>query len=59
MKTEEILALAKKEGFSGATVISTDRIVFDPAFRPYCAEICAVSTARIIPVRPIAVRPTK
>ena len=38
MKTEEILAIAKKEGFTGAAVISTDRVVFDPAFRPYCAE---------------------
>ena len=38
MKTEEILAIAKKEGFTGAAVISTDRVIFDPAFRPYCAE---------------------
>ena len=38
MKTEEIIALAKKEGFQNASVISTDKIVFDAAFRPYCEE---------------------
>ena len=41
MKTEEIIALAKKEGFCNASVVSTEEIVFDAAFRPYCAEnIC-------------------
>lgn len=38
MKTEEILAIAKKEGFQHAALIGTERIVFDPSFRPYCAE---------------------
>lgn len=38
MKSEEIIALAKKEGFQNASLISTSEIVFDPAFRPYCAE---------------------
>ena len=38
MEREEIIALAKKEGFYGADVISTDKIVFDAAFRPYCEE---------------------
>ena len=38
MTMEEILTLAKKEGFPGAAVTDTARIVFDPAFRPYCAE---------------------
>lgn len=38
MKTEEMIALAKKEGFCNAGVVSTDKIIFDPSFRPYCAE---------------------
>ena len=38
MKAEEIEALAKKEGFDGACVIDTGTIIFDAAFRPYCAE---------------------
>ena len=38
MTKEEILKLAKKEGFHGAAVIETSRIVFDAAFRPYCEE---------------------
>ncbi|MBR7162119.1 MAG: DUF2284 domain-containing protein [Clostridia bacterium] len=38
MKTEEIITLAKKEGFQNASVIATDKIVFDAAFRPYCEE---------------------
>ncbi len=38
MTTEEILTLAKAEEFQGAAVTDTARIVFDPAFRPYCAE---------------------
>ncbi len=37
MTTEEMIALAEKEGFQAA-VISTEKIVFDAAFRPYCAE---------------------
>lgn len=32
---------AVAEGFAAAEVVSTDQIVFDPSFRPYCAEnIC-------------------
>lgn len=38
MTKEQILALAKEEGFCGAAVIETSRIVFDRAFRPYCEE---------------------
>ena len=38
MTTEEMITLAEKEGFCGAAVIETSRIVFDAAFRPYCAE---------------------
>ena len=38
MKTEEMLALAKKEGFCNACVVPTDQIVFDASFRPYCEE---------------------
>ena len=37
MTKEEILALAKAEGFHAA-ILPTSRIVFDAAFRPYCAE---------------------
>lgn len=36
-----LVACAVTEGFAAAEVISTDKIVFDPSFRPYCAEnIC-------------------
>lgn len=38
MTKKEMIALAKREGFSRAAVTDTSRIVFDPAFRPYCAE---------------------
>ena len=38
MTTEEMIKLAEKEGFQGAAVIETSRIVFDKAFRPYCEE---------------------
>ena len=38
MKDEYLVACAVEEGFAGAAVISTDQIVFDPAFRPYCEE---------------------
>ena len=37
MTKEEILALAKAEGFHAA-ILPTSRIVFDAAFRPYCEE---------------------
>lgn len=38
MTTEQMLQLAAKEGFSSAAVVDTRDIIFDPAFRPYCAE---------------------
>ena len=38
MTDEMLVALAKEEGFANAAVISTAEIVFDEAFRPYCAE---------------------
>ena len=38
MNSEQLVAAALGEGFSKAAVIDTDKIVFDEAFRPYCAE---------------------
>lgn len=38
MNNEKILELAYKEGFDKACLIGTDKIVFDPSFRPYCEE---------------------
>lgn len=38
MTEEEMIALAEAEGFAGAAVIDTDKIVFDPMFRPFCEE---------------------
>ena len=38
MTYEEMIAWAAEEGFSAAAVVDTDQIVFDPSFRPYCAE---------------------
>lgn len=38
MTDEEIIALAAREGFAGAAVADVRDIVFDPSFRPYCAE---------------------
>ena len=38
MTEEEMIALAGAEGFAGAAVIDTDKIVFDPMFRPFCEE---------------------
>ena len=38
MTHEEIVAWAVEEGFSAAAVVDTDQLVFDPSFRPYCAE---------------------
>ena len=38
MTEEEMIALAVAEGFAGAAVIDTDKIVFDPMFRPFCEE---------------------
>lgn len=38
MEDSYLINCAAEEGFAGAAVISTDQIVFDPAFRPYCEE---------------------
>ena len=38
MNKTEIIELSIAEGFYGAEVISTDKIVFDASFRPYCEE---------------------
>lgn len=34
----EIIKVALGEGFHGAEIIDTEKIVFDEAFRPYCEE---------------------
>lgn len=38
MTQEEMIDLAVQEGFACAAVADTGDIVFDPGFRPYCAE---------------------
>lgn len=38
MTREQILELAVRSGFADAAIVDTDQIVFDPSFRPYCAE---------------------
>ncbi|MGN0628603.1 MAG: DUF2284 domain-containing protein [Oscillospiraceae bacterium] len=38
MNNEQLAAAALEEGFSNAAVIDTEKIVFNEAFRPYCAE---------------------
>ena len=38
MTEKEIIQWAIEEGFSAAAIVDTDQIVFDPSFRPYCAE---------------------
>ncbi len=35
---QEMIDNAAQEGFAAAAVVDTDKIVFDPAFRPYCEE---------------------
>lgn len=35
---QEMIDDAVQEGFAAAAVVDTDKIVFDPAFRPYCEE---------------------
>ena len=41
MEKQYLIDCAVAEGFAAAEVVSTDQIVFDPSFRPYCAEnIC-------------------
>ncbi len=38
MKNDKIIQIALEEGFADAALIGTERIVFDPIFRPYCEE---------------------
>lgn len=38
MINETMIQYAVEEGFAAAAVVDTQQIVFDPAFRPYCAE---------------------
>lgn len=38
MTEREMITLAEQEGFAAAAVVNTAEIVFDPMFRPFCAE---------------------
>ena len=38
MTDNELIEYAAKLGFSDAKIVKTEDIVFDPSFRPYCAE---------------------
>ena len=38
MTDEELIQVAIEEGFANAAVVQTDKLVFDPSFRPYCEE---------------------
>lgn len=38
MTANEMIALAVEAGFANAAIVDTKDIVFDPSFRPYCAE---------------------
>ena len=38
MTEKGLLQLAAEEGFSAMAVVDTGKLVFDPSFRPYCAE---------------------
>lgn len=38
MTHQQILDAAVEEGFAAVQIVDTAQIVFDPAFRPYCAE---------------------
>lgn len=38
MTYEEMIARAENEGFAAAAIVDTEKIVFDPMFRPYCEE---------------------
>lgn len=38
MTEEKMIQYAIEEGFAAAEMIDTEKIVFDPAFRPYCEE---------------------
>lgn len=35
---QEMIRVAEDAGFAAAAVVDTDILVFDPSFRPYCAE---------------------
>ncbi|MGN0998912.1 MAG: DUF2284 domain-containing protein [Faecousia sp.] len=38
MTENQILTWAAEEGFAAAAIVDTSEIVFDPMFRPFCAE---------------------
>ena len=38
MLDSRLIAYAREEGFTAAAVLDSPEIVFDPGFRPYCAE---------------------
>ncbi len=38
MESDQIIAWAIEEGFAAAVIVDTEKIVFDPSFRPYCEE---------------------
>ncbi len=38
MTHEQIIKAALEEGFTTAAIIDTEKIIFDPIFRPFCAE---------------------
>ena len=38
MTQNQMIAYAQEEGFAAAEIVDTDKIVFDPMFRPYCEE---------------------
>ena len=38
MTNEQMVQCAIEEGFSSAAIVDTSEIIFDPSFRPYCAE---------------------
>lgn len=38
MTDKQLIDLAHQEGFADAALVSTQDIVFDPSFRPYCEE---------------------
>ena len=38
MTCKEMIDLALEAGFAGAEVIGTEKLVFDPMFRPFCEE---------------------
>lgn len=38
MTDEQLVQYAVEEGFAAAAVVGTEKIPFDPSFRPYCEE---------------------